>query len=82
LEEELHIRSSFWRRLTEDLGLSPKDVSEFEAALTDLNNSMIEKSEVLKHLRDNLVDMERVISRKRASMSSRLRVDFVTCQKA
>jgi putative ATP-dependent endonuclease of the OLD family len=61
LEEDLRLKGSFFRRLTDDLGLSDKDVKAIEAALTSLNQDMISKSDVLKHLRETLLKLQDVI---------------------
>lgn len=62
LEDDLRRPGSFWRRLTDDLGLADSDIAEFEDALTELNNSIMSKSAVLKHLRDNLGDLKAVVA--------------------
>lgn len=62
LEDDLRKQGSFWRRMTEDLGLSPADVEAFEKILTDLNRDLVGKSEVLKHLKNNLTDIQPVVS--------------------
>jgi putative ATP-dependent endonuclease of the OLD family len=62
LEDELRTRGSFWRRLTEDLGLSEDEVQKLEEALSDINKTLVEKSEVLQHLRDNLMELNKVIT--------------------
>jgi len=62
LDDDLRKQGSFWRRLTDDLGLSPADVAELEGALTGINQQIVEKSEILKHLKDNLADLQSVVS--------------------
>jgi putative ATP-dependent endonuclease of OLD family len=62
LEEDLRSKGSFFRRLTDDLGLSDKDVQAIEKTLTDLNRDMISKSDVLKHLGEMLVKLQDVIA--------------------
>lgn len=62
LEDDLRRQGSFWRRLTEDLGLTEEDVAAFEEALTSLNQEIVSKSEILKHLKENLADMQSVVS--------------------
>ncbi|MEO5362658.1 MAG: AAA family ATPase [Magnetococcus sp. DMHC-8] len=62
LEDDLRKQGSFWRRMTEDLGLSPTDVEAFEKTLTDLNHDLVGKSGILKHLKDNLADIQSVVS--------------------
>ena len=62
LEDDLHRPGSFWRRLTDDLGLPPEDVAEVEASLTEINRQIVDKSEVLQYLRDNLRSIQGVVS--------------------
>ena len=62
LEDDLHRTGSFWRRLTDDLGLQEKEVAEFEESLSALNDSIMGKSEVLKHLKESLRDLRHVIA--------------------
>ncbi len=62
LEDDVHRQGSFWRRMTDNLGLDKADVDAFEAALGELNNGIVAKSEVLQHLRTNLADMAAVVS--------------------
>jgi putative ATP-dependent endonuclease of OLD family len=62
LEDDLRKQGSFWRRLTEDLGLSEAEVAAIEAELTGLNEQIVSKSGVLKHLKTSLADMQKVIS--------------------
>ncbi len=62
LEDDLRRQGSFWRRLTDNLGLSEEDVATFEEALSSLNDSIVSKSEVLQHLKTNLSDMSSVVS--------------------
>jgi putative ATP-dependent endonuclease of OLD family len=68
LEEDLRTRSSFWRRLTDDLGLPEADVSEFETSLTALNQEIISKSEVLTFLRKTLLEIQNVVAAEKASV--------------
>ncbi|WP_287878561.1 AAA family ATPase [Aquitalea sp.] len=62
LDDDLRRQGSFWRRLTDNLGLSAADVAEFESVLSSLNQEIVSRSEVLKHLKDNLVGMSSVVS--------------------
>lgn len=62
LEDDLRKQGSFWRRMTEDLGLSSTDVALFEKALSDLNQELVGRSGILKHLKDNLADLRPVVS--------------------
>ena len=62
LDDDFRRPGSFWRRLTEDLGLEQKDVEHFENALSELNVAIIEKSQVLKYLSKNLSDIDHVVA--------------------
>ncbi|MBK1621642.1 hypothetical protein CKO42_25260 [Lamprobacter modestohalophilus] len=62
LEDDIRKQGSFWRRMTEDLGLSDADVESFENALSDLNHKLVSKSGILNHLKENLADVRRVVS--------------------
>lgn len=61
LDDDLRNRTSFWRRLTDDLDLTEADVTALEAALTSLNQAILEKSAVLKHLRETLLGLQHVV---------------------
>jgi putative ATP-dependent endonuclease of OLD family len=62
LDDDLRRQGSFWRRLTEDLGLPEEDIASLEAALTGINQDIVDKSEVLKHLKENLADLQSVVA--------------------
>lgn len=62
LDDDLRKQGSFWRRLTDDLGLSAADVADLEAALSGINQTIVEKSEILQHLKTNLTDLQKVVS--------------------
>lgn len=62
LDEDLRRQGSFWRRMTDDLGLSDADVVELEELLTRINAQIVDKSEILKHLKSNLADLQVVVS--------------------
>lgn len=68
LDDDLKRQGSFWRRLTEDLGLTESDINTFETALSSLNQAIIDKSEVLRHLRDNLGDIQSVVAAEKAGV--------------
>lgn len=61
LEDDIRKQGSFWRRMTEDLGLSDADVESFEEALSDLNHELVGKSEILKHLKNSLAAIRPVL---------------------
>ena len=62
LDDDLRRPGSFWRRLTEDLGLSAPDVAAMEATLSGINQEIVDKSEILKHLKQNLAGLQNVVS--------------------
>lgn len=68
IQDDLRRQGSFWSRLTEDLGLADADVTLIEQALSQLNNDIVEKSEVLKHIRNNLGDIRAVVSAQKAGV--------------
>lgn len=62
LDDDLRRQGSFWRRLTEDLGLPDEDIAELEAALSGINQDIVDKSSVLKHLKEHLGDLQSVVA--------------------
>ncbi|MBH2008930.1 MAG: AAA family ATPase [Xanthomonadaceae bacterium] len=62
LDDDLRKQGSFWRRLTDDLGLSAADVVDLETALLGINQTIVAKSEILQHLKMNLADLQKVVS--------------------
>jgi len=61
LEDDLRRPGSFWRRLTEELGLPDSDVASMEETLSRINEDIVAKSPVLKHLKENLVGLQRLV---------------------
>ena len=62
LSEDLRKPGSFWRRLTEDLGLDEADVAAMEESLSTINQAIVDKSEILQHLKDNLASLQSVVA--------------------
>jgi putative ATP-dependent endonuclease of OLD family len=62
LEDDLRRQGSFWRRLTDNLGLQDTDIKEIEDVLSKLNENIVGKSTVLQHLRENLANVTNVVS--------------------
>ncbi len=62
LEDDLKRQGSFWRRLTEDLGLNAADIAAMEQTLSEINQTIVSKSEILKHLKENLAGIQNVVS--------------------
>lgn len=65
IDDDMRRQGSFWRRMTSDLGLSDEDIKSFEETLTQVNEEIVEKSEVLKHLKSGLRDLYRIMSGER-----------------
>ena len=68
IDDDLRRQGSFWRRLTSDLGIPAADAEAFEQALESLNAEIIDKSEVLKHIKENLDSIESLVSSKPGSI--------------
>jgi putative ATP-dependent endonuclease of OLD family len=62
LDEDLRKPGSFWRRLTDDLGLSDTDIAAMEETLSAINQEIVDKSDILKHLKLNLADLQNLVS--------------------
>jgi len=62
LDEDLRRAGSFWRRLTEDLGLSDEEITAMEASLSEINQRIVDQSAVLRHLKDNLKGLQEVVA--------------------
>lgn len=62
LEDDLRKQGSFWRKMTDDLGLDPADITELEEALSGINQKIVDKSEILQHLKANLSDLQFVVA--------------------
>lgn len=69
LDEDLRRPGSFWRRLTEDLGLSAADVAVMETTLSGINAQIVDKSAILKHLTKNLAGLQSVVASERGGVS-------------
>ncbi|BEV10329.1 AAA family ATPase [Asticcacaulis sp. DW145] len=62
LDEDLRSRSSFWRRLTDDIGLEPDVIREAEQMLSELNDKLVNGSDVLKHVGQHLNSISDVLA--------------------
>lgn len=62
IDDDMKRQGSFWRRMTNDLGLSESDIKSFEKTLTKINEEIVEKSGVLKHLKYTLDDLYSIMS--------------------
>ncbi|OOP55831.1 MAG: hypothetical protein AYP45_12400 [Candidatus Brocadia carolinensis] len=65
IDDDMRRQGSFWRRMTSDLGLSDEDIKSFEKILTNINEGIVKKSGVLKHLESALGDLYNVMSGER-----------------
>lgn len=61
IDDDMRRQGSFWRRMTSDLGLSEDDIKSFEKTLTEINEEIVEKSGVLKHLKSTLGDLDDIM---------------------
>ena len=68
MDEDLRSRTSFWRRLTDDLGLDDSAVAAAEALLSDLNRQLVDGSAVLKHVGDHLGGIKGVLAGDKATV--------------
>lgn len=62
LDEDLRRPGSFWRRLTEDLGLSESEIAAMEVTLSEINQQIVDRSAILKHLKENLGGLQNVVA--------------------
>lgn len=60
--DDLRRSGSFWRRMTHDLGLTDEDITKIEIALNKINQDMIDKSDILKHLGEDLKGLNDLIT--------------------
>ncbi len=68
MDEDLRVRASFWRRLTDDLGLDDAAVEAAEELLSDLNRQLVDGSAVLKHVGDHLGGIKGVLAGDKATV--------------
>ncbi|MDP3745609.1 MAG: AAA family ATPase [Phenylobacterium sp.] len=68
MDEDLRTRASFWRRLTDDLGLEQEAVAEAERLLSDLNQQLVGGSAVLKHVGGHLSGLKGVLAGENATV--------------
>ena len=62
IDDDMRRQGSFWRRMTSDLGLLEEDIKSFEIILTKINEEIVEKSGVLKHLKSGLGDLYTIMT--------------------
>ena len=69
LDEDLRARTSFWRRLTDDLGLDDQAVTAAEALLSELNQQLVDGSDVLRHVGGHLGGIKGVLAGDNATVN-------------
>ncbi|WP_316572942.1 AAA family ATPase [Neobacillus sp. YIM B06451] len=65
---EMKDRGSYWGRLVRDVGLDDEDIEKIETTLDTINNEIIHKSPILKHLTDNLSKISRTVNKRDSSI--------------
>ncbi len=60
--EDLRTRGSVWYRMISDPGLSDADIADIEGRLTEINNLIVSKSDVLAHVQDHLSKAGEVVN--------------------
>ena len=68
MDEDLRARTSFWRRLTDDLGLDDTSIAAAETLLSDLNRQLVDGSAVLKHVGNHLGGIKGVLASDKATV--------------
>lgn len=65
---EMKDRNSYWGRLVRDVGLESDEIETIETTLDQINNHIIDRSPILKHLTDNLSKISRTVNSDEASI--------------
>ena len=60
--EDLRTRGSVWYKMISDPGLSENDVAEIEKKLTEINDLIVNKSDVLAHVQEHLARVGEVVN--------------------
>lgn len=63
IQDDLKSSSSYWGRLASDIGLEPALVTELENSLNEVNNKIVDKSEVLSHMKEVLEQLNQYTNR-------------------
>jgi putative ATP-dependent endonuclease of OLD family len=69
MKDELQNRSSFWSKLVSDLDLDDKKVEQLEKVLSGINKDLIDSSEVLGHVQNELDDLYETLGGNKGSVS-------------
>ncbi|QTM98149.1 AAA family ATPase [Sediminibacillus dalangtanensis] len=59
---EMKDKTSFWGRMVRDVGLEEEEIEEIEETLDQVNDRIIERSTVLKHLSKNLSKISKTVN--------------------
>ena len=59
---DLRTRGSYWQKLVSNLGLDDERIAALEEALTELNSTIVEESDVLTHVQEHLNDVFRTMA--------------------
>lgn len=62
IAEDLRSKSSFWSKMVEDHGLTPDDVTRIEKSLSEINEDIVESSDVFTHIQSHLENFHHTIS--------------------
>lgn len=57
ISSEMKEKTSYWGKMVTDIGLNENDIEKMEGVLDSINNEIINKSTVLKHLSKNLSEI-------------------------
>ncbi len=69
IETELRSQRSFWYKMVSDPGLSKDEVDAIETELSELNEQIIQGSDVLTHVQTHLDDLYKTIPAEQGSVS-------------
>jgi putative ATP-dependent endonuclease of OLD family len=69
IAEDLRTRSSFWNKMVEEHGLSTEDVERIEESLSEINEDIVESSDVLTHIQSHLEHFHETLSCEEDSVS-------------
>jgi putative ATP-dependent endonuclease of OLD family len=69
IQDEFKIRSSFWNRLLSDLKLDDTLIQEIESTIGKLNEKIVNESDVLSHIQNQLVLLDSTINLEKDSIS-------------
>lgn len=57
ISSEMKDKTSYWGKMVTDIGLNEDEITQIEATLDSINNDIINRSTVLKHLSKNLSEI-------------------------